>query len=49
MHIHELCNEEHCDCEHHGIILSSIIHTLKIGLFVLIANLAINIIIFYIG
>ena len=49
MHIHELCDEEHCDCEHHGIILSSIIHTLKIGLFVLIANLAINIIIFYIG
>ena len=49
MHIHELCEEEHCSCEKDGIILSSIKHTLKIGLFVLIANLAINLIIYYVG
>lgn len=49
MHIHELCEEEHCSCEKDGIILSSIKHTLKIGFFVLIANLLINIIIYYIG
>ena len=47
--IHHMCEEEHCECEHHGIILSSIIHTLKIGLFILIANLLINILIFKIG
>ena len=49
MHIHEICDDEHCDCEHHGILLSSLIHTLKIGIFVLIANLAINLVIYYIG
>ncbi len=36
-------------CEHDGIIKSCIKHTLKIGLFILIANLMINIIIFKIG
>ena len=30
--IHDLCEKEHCDCEHDGIILSSIKHALKIGL-----------------
>lgn len=47
--INELCEKEHCDCERHGIFLSSLIHTLKTGLFVLIANLLINLIIFYVG
>lgn len=48
-HIHDLCEEEHCDCEEDGIFLSSIKHTLKIGLFILIANLFINIVIDKIG
>ena len=48
-HIHDLCEEEHCKCEKDGIILSSIKHTLKIGLFILIANLLINVIIFKVG
>ncbi len=47
--IHNLCEHDHCDCEEHGIFVSSLLHTLKIGLFILIANLAINLIIFYIG
>ena len=47
--IKEICEHEHCDCEHNGIIKSSIKHTLKIGLFILIANLMINIIIFKVG
>lgn len=47
--ITDMCEHEHCDCEHHGLILSSLIHTLKIGLFILIANLLIGLIIFYIG
>lgn len=44
-HIHEMCEEEHCACEKDGIILSSIKHTLKIGVFILIVNLALNILI----
>lgn len=47
--IKEMCEHEHCDCEHDGIIKSSIKHTLKIGVFILIANLMINIIIFKVG
>ena len=48
-HIHELCEDEHCSCGKHGIFISSLIHTLHISLFILIANLAINLIIFYVG
>ena len=47
--IKEMCEHDHCDCEHDGIIKSSLKHTLKIGLFILIANLMINIIIFEVG
>ena len=47
--ISNICEHDHCDCDHDGIILSSIKHTLKIGLFILIANLLINIIIFKVG
>ena len=47
--IKDVCEHEHCECEKHGIIISSLIHTLKIGLFILIANLLINIIIYKIG
>ena len=47
--IHDLCEKEHCDCEHDGIILSSIKHALRIGLFILLANATINLIIFFIG
>lgn len=47
--IHELCEHDHCSCEHDGIFISSLKHTLKIGLFILIANLVINIIIFKVG
>ena len=47
--IKDACEHEQCNCEKHGIIISSIIHTLKIGLFILIANLLISIIIYKIG
>ena len=47
--ISKMCEEEHCSCDHDGIIVSSIKHTLKIGLFILIANLVINLIIFKVG
>lgn len=48
-HIHDLCEDEHCHCVEEGIFLSSIKHALKIGLFILVANLLINIIIYLIG
>ena len=47
--IKELCEHDHCNCKHKNIIVASLIHTLKIGLFVLIANLLINIIIYKVG
>lgn len=46
--IQNMCDEEHCHCKN-GIFLSSIIHTLKTGLFILIANLLINTIIYFVG
>ena len=48
-HIHHMCEEDHCSCDHDNIIISSIKHTLKIGLFVLIANLLIGFVIETIG
>ena len=46
--IKEICEHDHCSCNQ-GIFISSIKHTLKIGLFILIANLLINVIIFKVG
>jgi len=43
------CEESNCHCNEKGIILSSIIHTFKIGLFILIANLIIGLIIEFVG
>ena len=47
--IHEMCCNDHCDCHDGGIFISSIKHSLKIGLFILIVNLLLNTIIFYVG
>ena len=47
--IHHICEKEHCHCNHENIFISSIKHTLKIGLFILIANLVIGLIIFKVG
>ena len=47
--ITDMCHDEHCHCEEEGVIISSIKHTLKIGLFILIANLVINLIIYKVG
>lgn len=47
--INHMCNQEHCDCESDGIILSSIKHTIKISLFIFIANIFIGMIINLVG
>ena len=49
IHIEDICEKEHCHCSKKGIFVSSIIHTLKICLFILTANLIINIVIFKVG
>ena len=43
---YDVCEEEHCDCEH-GILKSSIKHTIKIFIFLLIASFIINILFEY--
>lgn len=47
--IKEICNHEHCSCNNDGIILSSIKHTIKICLFILLTNIIINCIIYIVG
>ena len=45
---YEICNDEHCNCKH-GIVLSSIKHTIHITLFIFIITLILNIIFNYVG
>lgn len=47
--IHHLCEKEHCDCDSDGILISSIKHTLKIAIFILIANIGISLLINWVG
>lgn len=47
-HIHKICKDENCHCEN-GILRSSIVHTLKIGVFLLAVTLAINALVYFIG
>ena len=46
--IHSICEHDHCSCED-GIFKSTIIHTLKIFIFIFIASFILNTLIFYIG
>lgn len=47
---YEICNEEHCGCNHnHSLIKSSIIHTLKTLLYIIIITFIINILFNYMG
>ncbi len=47
-HVHEVCEEHGCHCER-GILLSALIHTIKIFLFVLLVNLLISTLVFFLG
>lgn len=44
----DLCEKEHCHCEH-GIIKSAAIHTMHIFLFIIIITLIVNVAIYFIG
>ena len=48
LHIHEMCEDEHCHCED-GILKSAIRHTLKISFFVLVVTLVLNIVMHTVG
>lgn len=47
--IHKMCDEEHCHCEEHGVIKSSIKHTLQIFVYILIISIILNLIIHFVG
>ena len=49
VHIHDICEDEHCHCEEEGILKSSIRHTLHIFIYIFIIVLILNVIIFLIG
>jgi len=46
--IKDFCDLEDCDCDH-GVIKSSIIHTLKTFLFIILISFILNIVMFYFG
>ena len=46
--VSKICESEHCDCEH-GIIKSTIIHTLKTIIFIYIATFIVNVLFHYVG
>ena len=48
-HIHDMCENDHCHCDKENIFVSSIKHTIKISLFIMVANIIINIIIYKVG
>ena len=47
-HIVDMCEDEHCDCEH-GILKSSLKHTFNIIIFIAIVSFIINIAMYYLG
>lgn len=47
-HIHELCEQEHCDCEK-GIFHSALKHTVQVGLFLLLITFALNFLLEIVG
>ena len=48
MDIHEICEEERCNCEH-GLLSSALTHTLHIFVYIFLISLALNIIIGLVG
>ncbi len=46
---YEICNDEHCHCENGNIFKSSLIHTLKIFVFILLVSFGLNVLFEYVG
>ena len=47
--IEHMCEDEKCNCEHDGILKSSIKHTISIIIFIFLASLILNFIIYFVG
>lgn len=48
VHIHDICEQEHCDCEK-GIFRSALKHTVQVGAFILLISFALNLILELMG
>ncbi len=46
--IHDFCSDENCDCEH-GILKSSVKHTVNVILYIIIFSFLLNVILYYFG
>lgn len=47
-HIHDMCEEEHCECEK-GVFHSAVKHTIQVGMFVLLISFALNFLLEIVG
>ena len=46
---YEICDEDHCNCHEEGVIKSTLIHTLKTLLFIILVTFLLNILLHFIG
>lgn len=46
---YEICNEDHCNCHEEGVIKSTLIHTFKTLLFIMLVSFLLNILLHFIG
>lgn len=49
LHIHDLCEQDHCHCEEGSVLKSSIRHTLQVTLFIFLITLVLNVVIEFFG
>lgn len=47
--IHDLCEHEHCDCEHNNLFLSAFKHTVNITIYIFLISLVISCIVEFVG
>ena len=48
-HVHDLCEDSQCGCGDKGILRASLLHTLKIGIFIFAVTLAMNVAVEFLG
>lgn len=46
---YEICDDDHCNCHEEGVIKSTLIHTLKTLLFIMLVSFLLNILLHFIG
>lgn len=46
---YHLCEDENCDCDEGNIFKASLVHTIKVGSFILIITFILNILFYYVG